>query len=186
MIVCKAFEPGLVCRGYQFHVGLNTTDEANCRHNGFHCAANPLDCLSYYSNMDRAEYWLVDAGGDVDEDEYDSKVSCTELTILKQLSRKDFFMFALAYMCDHPLEKWNKRVNKEHGIAENGFVVVRGVDPRAKGKRGDILALAKESPDGSKILQIGLATVDGKSILANTWYGVDLKKRRFASQSQCA
>ena len=126
------------------------------------------------------------AGGDVDEDEYDSKVSCTELTILKQLSRKDFFMFALAYMCDHPLEKWNKRVNKEHGIAENGFAVVRGIDPRAKGKRGDILALAKESPDGSKILQIGLATVDGKSILANTWYGVDLKKRRFASQSQCA
>ena len=77
-------------------------------------------------------------------------------------------------------------MNKEHGIAENGFVVVRGVDPRAKGKRGDILALAKESPDGSKILQIGLATVDGKSILANTWYGVDLKKRRFASQSACA
>ena len=75
MIVCKAFEPGLVCRGYQFHVGLNTTDEANCRQNGFHCAANPLDCLSYYSNMDRAEYWLVDAGGDVDEDEYDSKVN---------------------------------------------------------------------------------------------------------------
>ena len=69
MIVCKAFEPGLVCRGYQFHVGLNTTDEANCRQNGFHCAANPLDCLSYYGNMDRAEYWLVDAGGDVDEEQ---------------------------------------------------------------------------------------------------------------------
>ena len=68
MIACKAFEPGLVCRGYQFHEGLNTTDKANCRENGFHCAANPLDCLSYYSNMDRAEYWIVDAGGDVDED----------------------------------------------------------------------------------------------------------------------
>ena len=32
-------------------MGLNITDKANCRANGFHCAENPLDCLSYYPDM---------------------------------------------------------------------------------------------------------------------------------------
>ena len=47
MIAYKGFAPGMVCRGYQFVMGLNVTDKANCAANGFHCAANPLDCLSY-------------------------------------------------------------------------------------------------------------------------------------------
>ena len=38
MIAYKGFEPGLICRGYHFVMGLNTTDKANCRANGFHCA----------------------------------------------------------------------------------------------------------------------------------------------------
>ena len=52
MIAYKGFEPGLICRGYHFVMGLNITDKANCRANGFHCAEDPLDCLTYYSNME--------------------------------------------------------------------------------------------------------------------------------------
>lgn len=85
MIAYKAFRPGLICRGYQFVMGLNVTDKANCARNGFHSAENPLDCLSYYPFED-SEFYLVDAGGDIDEDNSDSKISCTELRILKQLS----------------------------------------------------------------------------------------------------
>lgn len=46
MIAYKAFGNGLICRGYQFVIGLNRTDKANCRKDGFHCAENPLDCLT--------------------------------------------------------------------------------------------------------------------------------------------
>ena len=112
MIAYKGFDPGLVCRGYQFHVGLNTTAKANCAHNGFHCAANPLDCLTYYLDMSKAEYWIVDAGGDVDEDALDSKISCTELTVLHRLSLKEFVVHALAYMHDHPLLKMSLNTPK--------------------------------------------------------------------------
>ena len=35
MIAYKGFRPGLICRGYQFVMGLNTTEKANCRENGF-------------------------------------------------------------------------------------------------------------------------------------------------------
>lgn len=49
MYAYKGFEPDLSCRGYRFVMGKNVTPEANCASNGFHCAEDPLDCLSYYS-----------------------------------------------------------------------------------------------------------------------------------------
>ncbi len=175
MIAYKGFHRGLVCRGYQFKMGLNVTAEANCVQNGFHCAANPLDCLSYYSDFDRSEYYIVNAGGDIDEDDRDSKIACTELTILRRLDLKEFVLHALVYLHDHPLMPWNDHVDRDAGVAESGFAIVRGIAPRAQGKDGDVLALAMESADGSKVEKIALAVVDGKKILADTWYDIDLQ-----------
>ena len=45
MIAYKGFRPGMICIGYQFQMGLNVTEKANCRQNGFHCAEDPLDCV---------------------------------------------------------------------------------------------------------------------------------------------
>lgn len=180
MIAYKGFDPGMVCRGYQFVMGLNVTEEANCAANGFHCAEDPLDCLTYYSNMKRSEYYLVDAGGDVDEDDRDSKIACTELTILKKLGREEFFLHALAYMVDHPGRAWNHHVQKDSGRAESGFAIVRGADPVASGEKGDILAFAKESPDGQKIVQIAITKVDGKKVRPNIWYDTSLIEKEVA------
>lgn len=177
MIAYKGFHPGLICRGYQFVMGLNVTDQANCRSNGFHCAANPLDCLSYYKDMEQSEYYLVDAGGDIDEDGTDTKISCTHLTIIQKLSRTDFFLHALAYMVDHPNLEWNGCVKKDAGYAERGFAVVRGPQPSACGKMGDILAFAKEDPQTGKIIQIALSTVDGVTVMPDTWYNTDFTER---------
>lgn len=174
----KGFHPGLVCRNYQFVMGQNVTEKANCAQNGFHCAEDPLDCLSYYSDMDRSEYYIVRPGGDVDEDGLDSKISCTELTILKKLDMEEFFLHALAYMVDHPQREWNHHVQEGRGSAACGFAIVRVPDPIAKGRRGDILAFAKETADGGKILQIALARVDGKTICPNTWYDIKLSERK--------
>ncbi len=178
MIAYKGFAPGLVCLGYQFQMGLNVTDKANCAQNGFHCAEDPLDCLSYYSDMERSEYCLVNAGGDVDEDGRDSKISCTELTILKRLDREEFFLHALAYMMDHPARKCSSHVTKDSGEAgKNGYVVVRGADPVARGKQNSILAFVKEGPDGKTITQVTLTCVNGKRAKPDVWYDADLKER---------
>lgn len=180
MIAYKGFHPGLVCRGYQFVMGLNVTEKANCAANGFHCAENPLDCLRYYPNMNQSEYYLVNAKGDVDEDDYDSKIACTELTIIKRLEREEFFLHALAYMVDHPGREWNFHVQKEQGQADNGFAIVRGTDPVAIGKKGDILAFAKESPDNEKIVQIAMVCIDGKKVKPGIWYDTNLTERKVA------
>lgn len=178
MIAYKGFAPGLVCRGYQFQMGLNKTDKANCAANGFHCAENPLDCLSYYSNMDRSEYYIVDAGGDIDEDGGDTKIACTELTIIKRLTMEDFFLHALAFISDHPSREMSSHASRDRAEARNGYAVVRGLDPLAYGtKVGDILALAKEDAAGRRILQLALFRVDGTAVRPGIWYDVDRQER---------
>lgn len=173
MIAYKGFSPGLICRGYQFHMGKNVTDKANCRANGFHCAEDPLDCLTYYPNIAHSEYYLVNAGGDMDEDDDDTKISCTELTILQRLDLQGLLLHALAYMVDHPLRERNEHVQSDRGVADGGFAIVRGIAPVAKGQVDDYLAFAQESPDGRKILQVAILRVDGKAVQPNTWYNLD-------------
>ena len=128
--------------------------------------------------MEQSEYYLVDAGGDVDEDDNDSKIACTELTILKKLERKEFFLHALVYMVDHPGRKWNSHVQKDMGRTEHDFAIVRGIDPVATGKKGDILGYAKESPDCKKIIQITVTRVDGEKIKAGVWYDSNLTEEQ--------
>ena len=83
MIAYKGFQKDLKCRGFQFQeYGINETEKANCRQNGFHCAENPLDCLCYYPNWKNSVYYIVDASGDLDEDGEDSKISCTQMRLL--------------------------------------------------------------------------------------------------------
>lgn len=136
VIAYKGFHKGLICMGYQFVMGKNVTEKANCRENGFHCAENPLDCLNYYPDIGNSEYCIVAAGGDLDEDGTDTKISCTELTILKRLTLKDFFLHVLVYMADHPKRKRGANVQMEKGEAAQGYAVVRGKSPRQKAKSG--------------------------------------------------
>ena len=59
MIAYKGFDKGLICRGYQFKMGENVTAEANCAQNGFHSAENPLDCITYYGNINNSAYSII-------------------------------------------------------------------------------------------------------------------------------
>ena len=182
MIAYKGFDKGLQCRGYQFQMGLNVTEKAKAVAYGFHCAEDPLDCLTYYSNMSASEYYIVDAGGDVNEDGRDTKIACTELTIIKKLTKEEFVMHALAYMADHPKREWNNHVGKDKAEAGyDGFAIARGRDPMARGRVGSILAFAKENKAGV-ITEVAMVTVDGERIKADTWYGVDLSERKEADK----
>lgn len=177
MLAYKAFEKGLKCRGYSFHMGINKTEKAQTAECGFHCAANPLDCLTYYPNMNTSEYYIVEAGGDLDEDDVDSKIACTELNIIKKLTKEEFFLHGLAYMVDHSKSKTTRHVSKEKGVAgPSGYTIVRGRDPIAKGGPGAVIAMAREDVQGN-IVEIAMTVIDGAKIKANTWYGIDLNER---------
>ena len=167
----KAFAPGLVCRGVAFKpIGeVNVTDAANCARNGWHCAEDPADCLRYYPDFQNSVFTIVNVGGDVDEDAVDSKISCTELTILRVLEPADYLLHILLYMARHP-KKDCFAVKDGSGVARNGYVVVRGTNPRAKGQEGDLLAMARVK--GCEVIQMAVYRV-GVDVPADVYVNID-------------
>ena len=166
MLAYKGFRKGLICRGYQFKPGINYTDEANCVKNGFHCAANPIDCLSYYPDIHSSEYWIVDARGDIDEDACDSKISCTELHILKKLTTEEFFFHCLVWLSrNSDARVLGRGFARDHSEAFQGYAIVMGKSPVAMGKKeGDILALLqidiRGKPIATNILKVGFNAIE--------------------------
>lgn len=177
ILAYKGFNPDLSCTsgGNRFQYVLevwNEEPEANCHKNGFHCAENPLDCLTYYPNWKAAVYYLVAAAGDVDEDGSDSKISCTRLRLIKQLSLEEFVAHSLNYIWNHPFRADNRYVCMEKGTASSGFVIVRGKAPKAKGAIGDVLGFIKEEPGSKKAMEMGIYTVDGTELRPDVWYDI--------------
>ena len=173
MIAYKAFDKDLSCRGYKFKEdAINETAEANCRKNGFHCAENPIDCLTYYSDWDNTVYYTVEVGGDINEDDMDSKISCTKLKLLKKLTVEDFVLEGLKYMFVHPFRKWNNNVKKDEVKTNKAFAFVRGKNPLACGEIGSVIGMIKENPSNSDVISINLLKVDGVKIMPNIWYNI--------------
>ena len=116
-IAYKAFRPDLSCQAggstYQYQLQKwNEIKEAKCRETGFHCAEDPLDCLSYYPVWEQAVYYMVAADGDIDEDACDSKIACTRLRLLKKMTKEAYIYVALVYMVQHPTRNWNAHVKE--------------------------------------------------------------------------
>lgn len=178
----KAFNKDLTCtkgRGkFQYEEGKWFEEpEANCRKNGFHCAENPLDCLTYYGNMDNSLYYIVLADGDINEDGNDSKISCTRMKLVKKLDKKGFVTHAMAYLYNHPYAD-SGHVQMDEGTASRDFVIVRGKNPVARGEAGTILGLVKEAEGSRQIKEMGLYIVgeDGKEPMK--WYDVNGVERQ--------
>ena len=66
----------------------------------------------------------------------------------------------------------------DSGEARQGFVIVRGINPIAKGALGDVLGYAKEIGGRPGIAEIGIHVVDGETIHPNTWYDIQGKRRK--------
>ena len=172
MTAYKAFNKDLTCLNYKFKENEpNYTDKANCRENGFHCAENPLDCLSYY-RFDNCVIYEVDATGDVDEDDIDSKISCTVLTLRKKLDVFDFVKAAAKYIMLHPYREQNRHVHNDMACGKEGdkFLIVRGKTMAVSAQKDTIVCMLKETSYSKEILWYSIFKVDGKSMLAGVPY----------------
>lgn len=178
MIAYKGFKKDLSCTSggnrFQYKLGvINTTEAANCRQNGFHCAEDPLDCLSYYPDWDGSVYYIVDAGGDISEDGTDSKISCTEMLLIKELTMEEFIMESLIYISNHPFRVMNRCVMTDEAEARVKFAIVRGKQPIAKGAKGTFLGFAREEKGSPEIGDIAVYKIDGVTFLPDKWYTVE-------------
>ena len=146
MITYKGFEKGLICRGYQFKANeVNVCEKAKTAREGFHSAENPLDVLTYYPNPETSEYWMCIAGGDVDEDGADSKVSSTELTLLSEMEIDGILVWGcVAHRDREDFAESNKRKFGRPATASRGYAISIYEDARAKGSDGDLLLIVDD------------------------------------------
>lgn len=171
----KGFRNDLTCTmgtgTYQFEIGKwHKEKKAKCSNTGFHCTDNPLDVLCYY-NGDSDRYFIVEAAGDIHEDDVNSRIACTEIRLVKEITRTQLIIAGLIFMKEHPKRKYSSIVRKDKGTAGGDYVIVRGKYPKAAGTKGSVLYLAKEGADGS-IEELGVYEVDGKDIKPDKYYNV--------------
>lgn len=160
---------------YQFKPNKTYTEtECKCASTGFHCAENPLCALSYYSGLE-SRYFIVKAEGDINQDGNGSRISCTKITLLKEISRIELAAYGCKYMAKYPeRETESKFVMKNSGKCNvvNDFVIVRGKSPKAAGVKGSYFFLVQEEKGSKEIKIIYPVYVDGEEIRENTFYGL--------------
>lgn len=150
---------------------------------GFHCAEYPMDCLRFYPLRQGNRYFIVEAAGDIDDDE--KMVACTQLTIKSELTVKEMVQYSLLYIMRHH----NRDVNhhSQNAIVQNdeamlavegeGICIAYGKNPRVKAVKGNYIGLIKFDESGvvGGLWQVGEYKPENPQsrVPARTWLTVD-------------
>ena len=84
----KVFNPDWTCRGYQFEVGKTFTEDVTpvCRDSGFHFCTKAADCFYCYTFDPDNKVAEVEALGDIDADNDDSRCSTNKIHIIREIT----------------------------------------------------------------------------------------------------
>jgi hypothetical protein len=95
----KAFNKDMKCRGFQYEEGqiYEMEEEPNCCNNGFHFCENPLDTLNYY-DLCNSEFAEVEAIGDIDKGNDDTKMATNKIKIGAKLDLKGFIKASFDFL----------------------------------------------------------------------------------------
>ena len=87
MITYKGTDQDMKCHGgFQYELGKKYEDDGaiRCGGRGFHSCKAPLDVFRYFA-PNKSRYFVCEAGGIVDEDNEDSKIASSELTLTAEI-----------------------------------------------------------------------------------------------------
>ena len=143
-IAYKAFDKNMQCRGFQFEVGAHYEHNGKvepCK-SGFHACKNPLDVWNYYPINSR--YAIVEIAGDVVDSGSDSKVVCSNISIVQEITLTELINHSVKYTLN---ECYDKLAGHNSKLAASG-------DYSKLAASGDYSKLAA-SGDGSKLVASG-------------------------------
>ena len=200
MKACKGFDKNLRCRGFQYEVGGEYTEEtAELCNRGPHACENPLDTLRYYRPGD-SRYCEGEIEDNGQRSSYDSKVCGKHIKIGAEIGLKGVINAGVRFVfdkCESATEEnasgnlGNAAASGERGNAAasgwSGTAVVTGFAGRATALGEQCLAVAwgedslargtvgnwivvSERDDDGNIIDVKIAKVDGDTVKADTWY----------------
>lgn len=140
-------------------------ERSKTANSGFHCCENPFECLCYYQMNGKNRFFIVEAAGDIDEDE-GGRIACTKITLVKELGMKEFTLEGMKYIIEHPdRANWQQNygnvvVKQDEAEAKDNksIAIARGSSPRVKGQKGSILGLIVEDEQEIKNAKLLICT----------------------------
>ena len=200
MKACKGFDKNLRCRGFQYEVGGEYTEEtAELCNRGPHACENPLDTLRYYRPGD-SRYCEVEIEDNGQRSSYDSKVCGKHIKIGAEIGLKGVINAGVRFVFDKCESATGKNASGDSGNAaasgesgnaaasgERGTAAVTGWHGKASAIGNQCVAVAwgrdslargsvgnwlvvSERDDDGNIINAAMAKVDGETIKADTWY----------------
>lgn len=200
MKACKGFDKNLRCRGFQYEVGGEYTEEtAELCKRGPHACENPLDTLRYYRPGD-SRYCEVEIEDNGQRSSYDSKVCGKHIKIGAEIGLKGVINAGVRFVFDKCGSASEENASGESGNAaasgwrgnaaasgERGTASVTGPYGKASALGEQCLAVAwgqdslargtvgnwivvSERDDDGNIIDAKIVRVDGESVKENTWY----------------
>ena len=174
MKACKGFDKNLRCRGFQYEVGGEYTEEtAELCKRGPHACENPLDTLRYYRPGD-SRYCEVEIEDNGQRSSYDSKVCGKHIKIGAEIGLKGVINAGVRFVFDKCESATEENASGERGNAaasgwrgnaaasgESGNAAASGEsgNAAASGVRGTAVASGK----------YGTASADGDQCIAVAW-----------------
>ena len=114
----KVFNSDWTCRGFQYEVGktYEMDEKPICCDRGFHFCKKASDCFQYYSFDPNNKVAEVEALGDIDTNNNDSKCSTNKIHIIREITWQEVLdLVNLGKGCtglcnsgDHNSGDWNK------------------------------------------------------------------------------
>ena len=180
MKVFKATRSDMTCRMgngiFRYQLGVQAVaDGSKCGRTGLHACEYVMDCTRYYDLACRNRFFLAEAGGDIAEDGTDTRIACTELTLVQELTRREMAAQAMVYMVEHPM--YTSRLGLEvaadraEAMLPDAIAIARGESPMVRGAEGAHLGLIREA-DG-EIVDARLVMVGRNGIRPGIWYTVE-------------
>ena len=165
MKACKGFDKNLRCRGFQYEVGGEYTEEtAELCNRGPHACENPLDTLRYYRPGD-SRYCEVEIEDNGQRSSYDSKVCGKHIKIGAEIGLKGVINAGVRFVFDKCESATEENASGWRGNADASGE--RG-NAAASGDRGNAAA---SGWSGTAVVTgfAGRATALGEQCLAVAW-----------------
>ena len=165
MKACKGFDKNLRCRGFQYEVGGEYTEEtAELRNRGPHACENPLDTLRYYRPGD-SRYCEVEIEDNGQRSSYDSKVCGKHIKIGAEIGLKGVINAGVRFVFDKC-----ESATEENASGESGNAAASGVrgNAAASGERGNAAASGVRGTAAVTGLY-GKASAIGNQCVAVAW-----------------
>ena len=174
MIGYKGLDKDFRCRGFQFEVGKTYQHDGKIKmcESGFHFCDTPLAVFQFYPPSG-SRFALVEAQGDILQNEDNHKFCTSTLKVVKELSLNELILAVKENLKkdtgDYSAATNTGDYSAAIATGSDSVAIATGKGSRAKAVLGCWLVLT-ERDDDNAIIAVKAVKVDGVNILPDTFY----------------